>query len=103
MIESDPSVKCAINSSVDQICNDVSIINDSKGSYLDFVKIYTGTMSYFEGDSVVIRLRNLRNKFDSAKFTTSQRTALVQSYDNNNYTINTSSLEISMPNLSPNG
>ena len=103
LIESDPSVKCAINSSVYQVCNDVSITDDARGSYLESVKVYTGTMSYFEGDQVVIRLRNLRNKFDSGKFNSTQRAALVQSYDDNNYTINTSSLEISMPELSPNG
>ena len=102
-MDSDQSIMCAISSSTYETCTDVKIVDDARGSYLESVRVYTGSRSYFEGDSVVIRLRNLRNKFDTATLASAQRAALVQSYDDNNYTINTSSLEIIMPQLSPNG
>ena len=75
--ESDPTVLCSINSSSLASCLDTKVVDDSRGSYLKSVVISTGSRSYFEGDRVVIRLRNLRNKFDSAKLNGPQLSALI--------------------------
>ena len=68
----------------------MEVIDDSGGSYVASVRISTDTSSFFEGDQVRLRLKNLRNKFDSAILVGSKLQALLQSYDDNNYTINTS-------------
>lgn len=63
----------------------------------------TNPSQFFEGDSVVLRIRNLRNKFSSRDLALNELNAVIQSYDENDYTINTSTITLSVTQLSPNG
>ena len=75
--------------------------DDMIGSYISSMRL-SSSQTFTAGDRVTLKVRNLSNKFDTRSLAANELQVLLQSYDDNNFTINTSTATLTLPTLTPN-
>lgn len=90
------SIECKVDSGLYQTCQDLVSNTDAFGDYVVSLRML-GNSAYLSGANVQLSVRNLRNKFDSSANESNELQTVIQSYDDNDFTINTATVTLSMP------
>ena len=78
-------------------CLDFKLGSDDFGEYISEVTIGPTTQAYRAGDIITLKIDNIINRFDSQSLGALHTSSTIQSIDDNEYVINSSTQPVSIP------